>query len=606
VHVSRVVAVIVGAVLVVVTAITAVVGFTYDARQRDVAGTDVRRAALRSLTMELDGLVASTRQVAGLFGSSDDVSAAEFATFTQPMLRDGTASAFGWVPRVRADDRAAWEREHHLQIGILDGVGRKVPAPRRPYYDPMVLIQTANPIHLHRGMNNTEIPALRAALEAAAQLGEPQSTPVGPLAGSGKLGIVLYAGVRGGDGELLGSAAGTFRVEQLVQSMTGVLPRGAAFELRQHGQRVGGHGHLGGDAGTWVIDIAGQRWELLTSPAPAGRLSSGIIALLVGSLLTALVLVTLSQLAREAGRATRQALGSEERFIQAFDHAPVGMALLDSSGRHVKANDAMATMLGRSRDSLSGVAPEAIMPAGEAAACHRLVAALLRGDHASFRGDTTLVRADGRRIRAAVHMTLLKRADGEAPILVHATDVTEQRLAERRMKHLADHDPLTGLLNRRGFGAALQSHVAHARRYGTAGALLILDLDGFKAVNDALGHEAGDRLLVQVSAELRVCLRETDVVARLGGDEFAVILPSETLEEASAVAAKITERVRDASIGAAGPTLTGVTVSIGVAAFTGDDDDGDDVLRQADLAMYSAKAAGRDRHAVHGRSPDLV
>jgi diguanylate cyclase (GGDEF)-like protein len=111
---------------------------------------------------------------------------------------------------------------------------------------------------------------------------------------------------------------------------------------------------------------------------------------------------------------------------------------------------------------------------------------------------------------------------------------------------------------------------------------------------------------VQVSAELRVCLRETDVVARLGGDEFAVILPSETLEEASAVAAKITERVRDASIGAAGPTLTGVTVSIGVAAFTGDDDDGDDVLRQADLAMYSAKAAGRDRHAVHGRSPDVV
>jgi diguanylate cyclase (GGDEF)-like protein/PAS domain S-box-containing protein len=588
VHVSRVVAVIVGAVLVVVTAITAVVGFTYDARQRDVAGTDVRRAALRSLTMELDGLVASTRQVAGLFGSSDDVSAAEFATFTQPMLRDGTASAFGWVPRVRADDRAAWEREHHLQIGILDGVGRKVPAPRRPYYDPMVLIQTADPIHLHRGMNNTEIPALRAALEAAAQLGEPQSTPVGPLAGSGKLGIVLYAGVRGGDGELLGSAAGTFRVEQLVQSMTGVLPRGAAFELRQHGQRVGGHGHLGGDAGTWVIDIAGQRWELLTSPAPAGRLSSGIIALLVGSLLTALVLVTLSQLAREAGRATRQALGSEERFIQAFDHAPVGMALLDSSGRHVKANDAMATMLGRSRDSLSGVAPEAIMPAGEAAACHRLVAALLRGDQASFRGDTTLVRADGRRIRAAVHMTLLKRADGEAPILVHATDVTEQRLAERRMKHLADHDPLTGLLNRRGFAAALDA----SRAARPEGVLAYLDMDGLKRLNDRHGHAAGDAAILAIAGRLLAAQRDGAFAARLGGDEFALWLPGAALEEARARCAPLGAPAPLPGLPDAGPEAVAASLGLAVAAAG---DGAEALLARADRQMYRRKT---DRRAA--------
>jgi diguanylate cyclase (GGDEF)-like protein len=144
----------------------------------------------------------------------------------------------------------------------------------------------------------------------------------------------------------------------------------------------------------------------------------------------------------------------------------------------------------------------------------------------------------------------------------------------------------------------MQTQVAQSRRYGTAGALLILDLDGFKAINDTQGHDAGDKLLVRVADELRACLRETDVLARLGGDEFAVILPRETLDEAAVVAAKVTDRLR--------MTGEGVTASVGVAPFSAEHESGDGVMRAADLAMYSAKAAGRDRHAVAGRHPDLV
>jgi diguanylate cyclase (GGDEF)-like protein len=196
-------------------------------------------------------------------------------------------------------------------------------------------------------------------------------------------------------------------------------------------------------------------------------------------------------------------------------------------------------------------------------------------------------------------MTLVDgTGEGDAPVLVHAVDVTEQRLAERRMRHLADHDPLTGLLNRRGFAAAMQTQIAQSHRYRTAGALLVLDLDGFKAVNDTHGHDAGDKLLVRVADELRACLRVTDVLARLGGDEFAVILPRETLDEAAVVAAKITDRLR--------ATGVRVTASVGVAPFSAEYETGDDVMRAADLAMYSAKAAGRDRHALAGRHPDLV
>jgi diguanylate cyclase (GGDEF)-like protein/PAS domain S-box-containing protein len=606
VHVSRIVAVVVAAVLVVATGVAAIVGFAYDARQREVARTDVRRAALRSLTAELDTLVVSTRQVSALFGASDDVSTDEFRTFVSPMLLDGSASAYGWLPHVEDADRAAWERRTGVRIRQFGAEGVEV-APRRPTYDPMLLLQTAVPVKLQLGMDVASEADHAPALRLAQALEEPRSTPVITLKGSYVPGLLVYAPVRGRDGELTGSAVGSFRIAALTSAIGGVLPNGAAFELRQAGKRIAGRGTLDRHADSWIVDIAGQRWEVLTSAAPVGRLGNGVIALLVGGLMTAIVLLTLSSLAREAGRAERKAAGSEQRFARAFEHAPVGMALLDGAGRHVKANEAMARLLGRTREELVGLGPEHIMPAEEIVSSISLINALIRGDQPYFAGDTTLLASDGRRIRAAVHMTVLDHEPGhEAAVLVHAVDVTEQRLAERRMKHLADHDPLTGLLNRRGFGAALQNQLAHTRRYGASGALLMLDLDGFKVVNDTRGHDAGDQLLVQVAAELRTCLRETDVIARLGGDEFAVILPRETLEDATVVADKVIERLRECRLGAAGPGSPGATVSIGVAPFTSDYERGEDVLREADLAMYSAKGAGRNRRAVHGRQPGVV
>jgi diguanylate cyclase (GGDEF)-like protein/PAS domain S-box-containing protein len=605
--VSRIVAVIVGVVLVVVTAATAAVGFSSDARQRDAASADVRRVALRSLISELDRLTATTHQVASLFAASHDVSDAEFRTFTLPMLRDGSATAFAWAPHVRDADRARWERTTGLRI-LERRAGRAAPAARRASYDPVLRFGTLiEGLRLPPlGGDIATLALRRAALRAAVHAGEPRSTPVTSLASTDVNGILVFAPAYDDRGKLVGSAIGSSRVELLTRALAGVLPKGAAFELRQGGRRVAGHGNLGADATSWALDAAGQRWDVVTAPAPPSGLSRGVIALIVGGLLTALVLLGLSRLALEAGRAQRMASQSEERFAHAFDHAPVGMALLDSCARHVRVNEAMARMLGHTRESLTGLGADKVMPAEDAVACLNLVAALVRGDQTAFRGDSTMLTADGQRLRVSVHMATLKRMDGgDAPILVHAVDVTEQRMAERHMKHLADHDPLTGLLNRRGFSAALQSRLAHTRRYASGGALLILDLDGFKAVNDAFGHEAGDRLLVQVGEELRACLRETDLVARLGGDEFAVILPRETLDEAAVVAAKITRRLREAALGA-GPAVPGVTVSIGVAGLADDFEQADDVLRAADLAMYSAKAAGRDRHVVHGRHADLV
>jgi diguanylate cyclase (GGDEF)-like protein len=198
-------------------------------------------------------------------------------------------------------------------------------------------------------------------------------------------------------------------------------------------------------------------------------------------------------------------------------------------------------------------------------------------------------------------VTLIRNERGRPMhALAQVLDLTERRAYEERLKQLADHDPLTELLNRRGFEAALDTHLARCRRYGSSGALLALDLDGFKMVNDTLGHGAGDDLIVSCARALQHRLRETDTVARLGGDEFAVMLPDQTPEEAEIVARALVETIRDRTAELPGSYPGRVTVSIGVASFPNPVCTADEMLTRADRAMYEAKQSGRDRYSIYG------
>jgi diguanylate cyclase (GGDEF)-like protein len=179
-------------------------------------------------------------------------------------------------------------------------------------------------------------------------------------------------------------------------------------------------------------------------------------------------------------------------------------------------------------------------------------------------------------------------------------DVTQRRRAEERIRYLALHDGLTGLPNRTMFGQILAREIESARRYGRCFAVLFIDVDRFKTINDSLGHAAGDELLCEIAARLVGALRASDVVARLGGDEFVVLLQeTQTEDEVSAVARKILCAVMRPIM--AGGHECRVTSSIGVSMFPADAQDEAALMKNADLAMYMAKEAGKNNHQRYSK-----
>jgi diguanylate cyclase (GGDEF)-like protein len=168
---------------------------------------------------------------------------------------------------------------------------------------------------------------------------------------------------------------------------------------------------------------------------------------------------------------------------------------------------------------------------------------------------------------------------------------------EAELRYLADHDPLTGLVDRRRFRAELEQHLAFNRRYGGRGAVMIIDIDSLKAVNDLQGHLAGDELIRGVAAILRERVRATDVVARLSGDEFAVLMPQADMAGALQLGEELRARVAEAVDGDLGEAAA--TISVGITMFNGERDIGPEaVFTAADQAMYRAKGEGRNRVAL--------
>jgi diguanylate cyclase (GGDEF)-like protein/PAS domain S-box-containing protein len=216
-----------------------------------------------------------------------------------------------------------------------------------------------------------------------------------------------------------------------------------------------------------------------------------------------------------------------------------------------------------------------------------------------WRGEILQQRKDGSMVTVEAHWTLVRDDDGyPQSILSINTDITQRKSAEEKIQRLAFYDPLTHLPNRVFLLDRLQHALATSARSSHMGALMFIDLDNFKTLNDTLGHDKGDLLLQQVAERLTSCVRETDTVARLGGDEFVVMLEElgERPREAAIQAKKAAEKILacfNQPFHLAGYEHYS-TPSIGITLFKGHEDLVDEILKRADLAMYQAKAAGRN------------
>jgi len=291
---------------------------------------------------------------------------------------------------------------------------------------------------------------------------------------------------------------------------------------------------------------------------------------------------------------------AEHRWQVTFERSPIGAAIVDTGGRIQQVNDALVAMLGYRPESLIGTQFAAITHPDDQGLDHALFAEVVAGERDSYEMSKRYVHADGHLVYGLLHVGAIRGSRGGVQAIVaQVNDVTQAKQAEDRLAHQAMHDALTDLPNR-----ALLEQLLHA--YLTAGqptGILYCDLDRFKTVNDSLGHDAGDELLVELTRVLAARLPAMCTLGRVGGDEFVVLVPGEDdTDELLALAEELMAALT-APLEIRGHRHT-VSVSIGVTVGRGSHSHPDEVLREADLALLRAKRSGRTRIEVYDPAQD--
>jgi diguanylate cyclase (GGDEF)-like protein/PAS domain S-box-containing protein len=287
---------------------------------------------------------------------------------------------------------------------------------------------------------------------------------------------------------------------------------------------------------------------------------------------------------------------SERYFRSLIQNSSDIVMILDDAGLIRYESPSIQHVLGYEPVSRIGRSPLDLVHPDDTPAAQQALGQVLRSVGAEQRLEFRVRHADGSwHVVEAISKNLLA-AEHVNGVVVNYRDVTERKALEEQLKHQAFHDSLTGLANRALFTDRVEHALARLGRGPTSLAVLFVDLDDFKTVNDSLGHAAGDELLVAVSRRLQAGLRPADTAARLGGDEFGVLLEDVELMTAKEIASRLLEGLRP-PFRFRGEDLS-VQASIGIAIRQGRNQSGSELLRNADVAMYSAKERGKGRYEV--------
>jgi diguanylate cyclase (GGDEF)-like protein/PAS domain S-box-containing protein len=278
----------------------------------------------------------------------------------------------------------------------------------------------------------------------------------------------------------------------------------------------------------------------------------------------------------------------EARYRALFDHTHDAILLLDLDLKIEAVNDRAARMLGFSVEEMVGMDHRHIVLEDERNELRERLQQLLGGERLPIY-ERTFLRKDKSKIRVEVDAALIFDSDGR-PHYVQSIcrDITDRKQAEEKLYHQASHDALTGLYNRLMFYELLQQAMERAKRNEQKVALLFMDLDGFKQVNDTLGHAVGDRLLQEVASRLKSRMRASDPVARIGGDEFVIVLEGIQSRAAARDIAKSVEEELGLPYVVDGKKAF-VAVSVGVALYPDDTSEADALVGLADERMYGIK-----------------
>ncbi|MBL8447276.1 MAG: EAL domain-containing protein [Zoogloeaceae bacterium] len=570
--------------------------------------------------------------------ASTEVTAAEWHEFAGLWLdRYPGILNLAWAPRIGAAERRAFElelrRDKDHRHGIMDRTpeGALYSARPAPEYLPYHLIEPIRGNELVVGLNPLSLPAARSAIERSRDEAAPIATPSLALVQDGGTGngVVIYQAVFHHDADaskrpLRGVVSSALRLTDALTSALADAPVTTLDVCLVDRTDSANPSPLAGPL-TCVDDsrikplpslsretrFAGRVWQIRVQATESYRtanLSWAVwVTLAVGlscaGMLGAFLLINSSRSRRtqelvaertaELASATQRLRHQRAALAEAQRMARMGSWIL-ADNQMVECSAELVRMMG--------------LPAGQPLPLARFLLPLPPDDR--DRLDSLVIEAQHQPLTEAIDCTL-PTADGTPEVLhfqiesgyvdqalrVRGTvqNVTAARQAEAHIHFLARYDALTGLPNRTHWQEHARTVVADAQRHGDPVAVLFLDLDNFKTVNDSLGHPVGDRLLTAVVARFASCLRATDLLARLGGDEFVVLISRfHQREDVARVAAKLIDSLRRPV--AIDMHELSVGVSIGIALYPDDGNDVDTLLKHADVAMYGAKQAGRNAY----------